>query len=205
MNALYRFYWILLRIVTKLFLGMKVDGTANIPESGGVVIACNHRSVADPPLIGSALPRGIFYFAKAELFGKWYSSFLISTLNTIPVKRGVFDRNAFEKGVDVVDSGGWLLVFPEGTRSRDGRLGEGRAGAARISLAAGAPVVPACLMNSDKIKRVLFSRANVTLRFGQPLYPSDYADVEPGKEKLRVFTANIMKQIGRLIDEETGR
>jgi 1-acyl-sn-glycerol-3-phosphate acyltransferase len=202
-SHLYRFYWILLQVVTKFFLGLKRSGLENIPESGGAIIACNHRSVADPPLMGSAVPRGIFYFTKAELFGKWYSSFLIDGLNTIPVKRGSFDRNAFEKGVEVVRNGGWLLVFPEGTRSKTGKLGEGRAGAAKISVEAGVPVVPACILNSDRIKQVLFSRERVTIRFGPPLYPSQYQDVQPVKEKLRAFTSNIMKHIGRLIEEES--
>ncbi len=203
MNPLYRFYWILLRVVGKFFLGLKRSGLENIPPSGGVIFACNHRSVADPPLLGSVLPRGIFYFAKAELFGRWYSSFLISSLNTIPVKRGRFDRNAFERGVEVVRSGGWLLVFPEGTRSRDGKLGEGRSGAAKISLEAGVPVVPTCILNSDRIKQVLFSNSRVTIRFGRPLYPSHYRDVQPDRERLRGFTSDIMKQIGRLIEEES--
>lgn len=202
MNVLYRFYWLVLQVLTKLFLGLKKSGLENLPDTGGVVIACNHLSVADPPIIGSTLPKAIYYFAKAELFGKWYSSFLIETLNTIPIKRGRFDRNAYETAIAVVRRGEWLLLFPEGTRSKDGKLKEGKSGAAKIAIEAGAPVIPACIINSNQMKKTLFSKKRVAVRFGRPIYPSEYTSVAPGKEKLRKFTSDIMEQIGLLIESE---
>jgi 1-acyl-sn-glycerol-3-phosphate acyltransferase len=201
-NLLYRFYWLVLRASTRLFLGLRKSGLENLPETGGAVIACNHLSVADPPIIGSTLPRGIYYFAKAELFGKWYSSFLIETLNTIPIKRGGFDRNAYEVGIDVARKGEWLLLFPEGTRSKDGRLKEGKSGAAKIAIEAGVPVIPACIINSNQIMKTLFSKKRVAVRFGRPIYPSEYASIAPGKEKPRKLTSDIMEQIGLLIESE---
>jgi 1-acyl-sn-glycerol-3-phosphate acyltransferase len=198
-NPLYRFYWLVLQVITRLFLGLDKKGVENIPESGGAIVACNHRSLADPPIIGASLPRRIFYFAKAELFGKWYSSFLIEKLYTIPVKRGVFDRNALEIAVDVVKNGDWLLVFPEGTRSRDGKLKSGRAGAAKVSFETGAPIIPACITNSNRIKSVLFSSKRVAVRFGRPIYPKEYEHLEAGKERLRQMTADVMSRIGELI------
>jgi 1-acyl-sn-glycerol-3-phosphate acyltransferase len=202
MNLLYRFYWVALRIVTRLFLGLRRHGLDNFPDSGGVVIASNHLSVADPPIIGSALPRGIHYFAKAELFGKWYSPFLIETLNTIPVKRGRFDRQAFGTALDVVSRGNWLLVFPEGSRSKDGKLKEGKVGAAKIAVEAGVPVIPACVVNTHRMKKVIFSGMRVAVRFGRPIYPSEYSSIERDKEKLRKFTDDIMERIRHLVQIE---
>ena len=202
MNLLYRFYWLVLRVLTKMLLGLRKSGLENLPGTGGAVIACNHLSAADPPIIGSTLPRGIYYFAKAELFGKWYSSFLIETLNTIPIKRGKFDREAYKAGIEVVRRGEWLLVFPEGTRSKDGRLKEGKTGAAKIAIEAGVPVIPACIVNSNQIKETLFSKERVAVRFGHPIYPSDYSGIAPGKEKPRKLTSDIMEQIGLLIESE---
>jgi 1-acyl-sn-glycerol-3-phosphate acyltransferase len=148
------------------------------------------------------MPRGIHYFAKSELFGKWYSRFLIETLNTIPVQRGVFDRNSLEKGIAVLKRGEWLLVFPEGTRSRDGRLKRGKSGAAKLSLEAGVPVIPACIRNSNRILRTIFSTDRVVLRFGKPIYPAQYERIEIAKERLSCFTDEIMRRIGMLMEQE---
>lgn len=200
MNPLYRFYWLVLQVITRLFLGLDKKGVENIPESGGAIVACNHRSQADPPIIGASLPRRIFYFAKAELFGKWYSSVLIEKLYTIPIKRGMFDRNALDIAVDVVRNGDWLLVFPEGTRSRDGKLKAGKAGAAKVSFETGVPIIPACITNSNRIKSVLFSNKRVAVRFGRPIYPKEYEHLEAGKERLRRMTADVMSRIGELIN-----
>jgi 1-acyl-sn-glycerol-3-phosphate acyltransferase len=148
------------------------------------------------------MPRGIYYFAKSELFGKWYSSFLVESLNTIPVKRGGFDRKIIERGVEIVGRGDWLLVFPEGTRSKNGRLGKGRNGAARISVESGVPVVPACIVNSNRLSEVLFSKSRVAIRLGQPLYPRKYQEAGSGKEMFSSFTSDIMDRIQRLLKSE---
>ena len=202
MRFYYRLNWLVVNIISKFFLGLTKSGLENCPESGGMVIASNHVSLVDPPLIGGILSKEIHYYAKAELFGKWYSPIFIKFHNTIPVKRGKFDRHAFLVGLDVLKKGGTLLVFPEGTRSKDGRLREGKTGAAKLSIEADVPVIPACVVNSNRIKDVLFSRERVEVRFGNPIYPSEYKHVEPDKEKLKIFTTDIMEQIKRLIENK---
>jgi 1-acyl-sn-glycerol-3-phosphate acyltransferase len=188
------------KILAKTFLGWKHSGSEHIPASGGVIIASNHLSYLDPPLVCSGTKREVHFLAKKELFGKWYSPVLISNLNTIPVRRGRFDRASYLKAIEIARRGDVLVLFPEGTRSKDGKLREGKTGAAKISIEAGVPVVPACIRNSNRIKQVLFSADRVEVRFGKPIYPSEFDSVQPEKEKLAQYTAEIMRRIGELLE-----
>jgi len=204
-NLYFRFGRSMVKIFANLFLGYSVSGSENIPQVGAAIIASNHISNFDPPLVGSGSRREVFFFAKSELFGKWYSPIFISNFNTIPVKRGRFDRESYMRGIEVLNAGDLLLLFPEGTRSRDGRLKEGKAGAARLSLETGSPVVPACIQNSNRVKDTIFSRDRVMVSFGAPILPQAYENEQNEKEKMRLFTDDIMAAIRRLQQALTER
>jgi 1-acyl-sn-glycerol-3-phosphate acyltransferase len=197
-NLYFRFGRSLVKLFTRMVVGYSVTGAGNIPKEGAAIIASNHISNFDPPFVGSGSKREVFFFAKSELFGKWFSPIFISNFNTIPVKRGRFDRESYMRGLDILHSGELLLLFPEGTRSRDGTLREGKTGAAKLSLETGVSVVPACISNSNRIKETIFSREKVSVAFGAPITPDSYAAEADEKNRLRVFTEDIMSAIRRL-------
>ncbi len=201
MNLYFRSCRFLVKVIAKVFLGWKHSGSENIPSSGGAVIASNHISYFDPPIVGSGTKREVYFLAKKELFGKWYSPLLISNLNTIPVRRGRFDRASYLKAIEIAKRGEILVLFPEGTRSKDGKLKAGKTGAAKVSIEAGVPVIPACIRNSNRIKQVLFSADRVEVLYGKPIYPSEFDSNQSEKERLTQFTAEIMRRIGELLDQ----
>lgn len=130
---------ILFKFIFKNFFKCQIVGVENIPSTKGVIIAANHISLWDPPLIGTFLPRKINFMAKEELFDIPIIGYIIKRLNAFPVKRGTADRVAIKKAISLLKSGECLGLFPEGTRSKDGKLGEAEAGMALIAIKADVP------------------------------------------------------------------
>jgi 1-acyl-sn-glycerol-3-phosphate acyltransferase len=164
---LYLFGRFLFRIMFKIFFRWHIEGNENIPKTGGAVIAPNHISFFDPPLAGSAMRRPLNFMAKQELFEIPILGFLIKRTNAFPVKRGSQDLGAFRHALLLLKDGGLLLMFPEGTRSKDGKLGKARAGAAMAACNAQVPLIPTKIVNTDKMGK--FKR--VKIKYGRPIYP----------------------------------
>ena len=122
---------------------------------GGLVVASNHISFWDPPLVGCALPREVHFLAKEELFGTLVLGGLIRSLNAIPIRRGMADLSGLARAIAMVRKGGALLVFPEGSRMRDGELHPPRPGAAMMAVQADVPIVPCCVLGSNRPRRWL--------------------------------------------------
>jgi 1-acyl-sn-glycerol-3-phosphate acyltransferase len=171
--VLYRVLRYLLAALVRLLFRLEVRGREWIPASGGVMIVANHASLLDPPIVGvAAWPRALHFLAKAELFRIPLFGRLIRALNARPVRRGGADPAALREGLRILAGGGALLVFPEGTRSRDGTLGEGKAGAGLLALHSGAPVVPAYIEGAGRALprgRVVPVPTRVRVTFGPPL------------------------------------
>ncbi|MBN1621934.1 MAG: (d)CMP kinase [Endomicrobiales bacterium] len=157
----------LFRVFFKIIWRWKIYGHDNVPLKGGVIMASNHSSFADPPLVGSAMKRPLFFMAKIELFEVPILGFLIKRTNAFPVRRGEQDVSAFRKAQKLLKSGNTVLVFPEGTRSRDGNFGRALPGVGMLSCLAGVPVVPVRIVNSDKLNKIL----PIKLIFGKTIYP----------------------------------
>ncbi|MCD4847566.1 MAG: 1-acyl-sn-glycerol-3-phosphate acyltransferase [Candidatus Aegiribacteria sp.] len=136
-------------LISRLLFGFAVNGTERVPRKGGVIIACNHISEMDPPVLGFAIPRPIAFMAKNELFRNRFGDFIFKKLNTIPVNRSGVDTNAIRSTVDQLRNGIAVVIFPEGTRSRDGRLLPGKAGISLIASASRAPILPAFIWGTD--------------------------------------------------------
>ena len=153
---------ILFKFIFKNFFKCQIVGVENIPSTKGVIIAANHISLWDPPLIGTFLPRKINFMAKEELFDIPIIGYIIKRLNAFPVKRGTADRVAIKKAISLLKSGECLGLFPEGTRSKDGKLGEAEAGMALIAIKADVPVVPTAVI----IKKNKFWGNEIKLIFG---------------------------------------
>jgi 1-acyl-sn-glycerol-3-phosphate acyltransferase len=175
----YRFTRLTCRTVLRLLYRFRTYGIENIPVDGGVVIASNHASYLDPVLLGSAnTVRRVYFMAKEELFRVPVFGKMILSLGAMPIRRGGFDRNIFRTFGDMLKVQKLaLVVFPEGTRSRDGKLGPARRGVGALCLAAGVPVVPAHIRGSfeawPRFRLFPRLRGEIEVRFGSPIQWSD--------------------------------
>ena len=189
-----------------------VEGFENVPRTGGVIIAGNHVSFADEIFTPLAARRQVFYFAKAEYFttpgvkGRAMSAFFTG-LGQVPVERADTKSAAavIDIGVDLVNSGRALGIYPEGTRSPDGRLYKFRTGVARLALRSGAPVVPVGLSGTRDVLppgSYRWRRAPVTVRFGEPLHFGDRADDERSAKVLREVTESVREAVQKLSGQQ---
>lgn len=203
-RVLYGATKLILRTLAKLYLRLEAHGVENIPRSGGIIIASNHLSHLDPPVLGVCVPRHIFHIAKKELAEIPPLSLIFRLFGTILIdrKRG---QKALKTAQDYLERGLAIIVFPEGTRSETGRLGRGRTGTAVIALKTGAPVVPSAVIGTDKSmkKRSRFIKpAKVIVKFGKPIYFGKYEGELIPRNLLIECTARIMDAIEELLPPE---
>jgi 1-acyl-sn-glycerol-3-phosphate acyltransferase len=172
-------------------------GAENIPSTGPLIVACNHVSYLDPPFMGCFCPRRISYMAKKELFEIPVLGPAIRALGAYPVDRHGSATAAIKRSLSVLESGGAIGIFPEGTRNRSGEV-QPQTGVALLATLAGAPVVPACILGSDRALRL----SKITVAFGAPLSPP--AGRKATREDLAKFTGDIMNAIDRLAERVRG-
>lgn len=156
-------------------------GADRIPQKGGVLLASNHQSFLDPALIAACAPRPVSFMARSTLFRNGMFGALIRTLGTFPVKRGTADLHAVREAIDRLRAGAALLVFPEGTRTRDGALGPMKAGVRMLAQRAGVPVVPVLVEGAYRVwprTRLWPGRGSVRVRFGEPFRVEGCSDEE---------------------------
>lgn len=202
----------LLRIMCTVVFRMKVTGKDNIPRSGPVILASNHVSLLDPIVVGCAVDRRISFMAKHELFANRVFGTILKWLGAFPVRRGEADRKAFAQCFDVLRQGGVLGLFPEGTRSPDGRLMPAMSGTAIIATKTGAPVVPMAVIGTRRIWRksaILPRPGRVEVRIGAPLYLGvaggwGTGNGEGNDASLASIGERIMKAISSLMDDVGG-
>jgi 1-acyl-sn-glycerol-3-phosphate acyltransferase len=190
--------WILQPVLVYLFK-MRFIGAERVPAVGPVVLAGNHRSYMDPLVICMSQPRRrpVHFMAKIELFGHGaFFSWLLRQEHGFPVRRGHADREAIKTATDILERGGIVGIFPEGTRVRDGKAAEGEGGAAFVALRAGATIVPVGICGTDRIQPPGDKRWHyvpVTAYFGEPIRPERF---EGGRrERLEAMTAAVMAGI----------
>jgi 1-acyl-sn-glycerol-3-phosphate acyltransferase len=185
-------------LILKIFWRFRKFGTEHIPQTGGVIIASNHVAYVDPPFVGAACPRELFYLAKVELFSNALFGWLIRKYNAIPIVRGAFDRRAINRAVELLKEGKALLLFPEGTRSKDGDFLEPKLGIGMIALEAGVPVVPAYISNSSRLLYSFLRRKRLIIGFDSPIGRSWLDEVPKNKEGYKNIGQEIMRRIGML-------
>jgi 1-acyl-sn-glycerol-3-phosphate acyltransferase len=157
-----------------VYFRMQRVGREHLPRSGPLLLASNHRSFLDPFVIGTLVKRPVYYMAKRELFEKRWQAWALNALGAFPVDRGAGDQDAMATARAILARGDCVVVFPEGTRTRPGPLGEPRRGIGRLALETGAPVAPVAVIGSDQVRRGWRIRPRkVRLRVGAPLrYPT---------------------------------
>ncbi len=191
----------ILRLLLALFGRIKAMGLENVPSEGGVLVCANHVSYIDPPAVGCPLARKVHFMAKAELFKIPILGGMITSYGAFPVHRGTADRQALRQAIDLLRSGNVVAMFPEGKRSLDGNLLPAESGIGMIAKNAGVPVVPAALINTNKLLRphtwwLAFSHVRVV--YGKPL---DLSDLEQmgNREAYDEIGLRVMRAIADLL------
>lgn len=179
----------------------RLIGREHFPDTGGVILAGNHISYADPVLLWCRSPRPAHFMAKSELWEIGWLSWLLDRFWAFPVRRGQADREAIMMASRVLKAGEPLGIFPEGTRNTDGTA-EAQDGAAFLAIRAGVPVIPVGIAGTDRIKppgsRFLhFPR--VVIKLGEPIDPASFTQTGK-KERVEAMTAEIMRRIGEELE-----
>jgi 1-acyl-sn-glycerol-3-phosphate acyltransferase len=180
----------------RLFYGLKVVGLANIPRSGKVIIASNHRSDFDPPLLGGTVPREVHFFAKEELFRSRWLGPLIRYLNAFPVRRGQLDREALTTCVNVLRENGALIFFPEGTRAPGDGFLKAKLGIGWIIALTDAPVIPVYIHNSHNKAPSFSGRPRIIMTFGELVAAEELKSPDVrGKELYQAIADRVLERI----------
>lgn len=204
---LYRFLRRALPKVTDPLFHTYVEGQENVPAREPVVLASNHLSFIDSILLPMYVDRPVYFLGKADYFASWRTRWFFRGVGVVPVHRegGERGQQSLETGVRILESGDLLGIYPEGTRSPDGRLYRGKTGPVRMALEAGVSVVPVGIQGTDRAMPTgarLPRRAPVSLRFGRPLDLSRYWEQREDPFVLRSATDELMYEIMMLSGQE---
>ena len=210
------FYWFLKWIaigpLLRLVFRPQVEGAENVPSEGPAILASNHLSYADWLFMPLTLPRRVTFVAKAEYFNTpgikgWFQRMFFSGSGQVPIDRSGASaaEGALSAAKKILAQGELFGIYPEGTRSHDGRLYRGKTGVARLALETGVPVIPVAVVGTDVVAPPGKKFGTVTrpiVRFGKPLDFSRYEGMENDRYILRSITDEIMYEIMRLSGQE---
>ncbi|MBQ7186255.1 MAG: (d)CMP kinase [Ruminococcus sp.] len=201
LNPIRMFFYNLLRYIVlggfKIAYNLKYEGKENVPKDGSNIFASNHRGYVDPVFISLACRVPNTFMAKEELFhGKKFFVWIIKKFGAFPVERGKGDMQAINTSFEKLNSGRNLVIFPEGTRSHDGKVGRGKTGVALIAAVAQCPVIPVGInYEGEKLK----FRKKVVIRFGKPISPEQLKITTPGAKELKLLRSTVMDSITELV------
>jgi 1-acyl-sn-glycerol-3-phosphate acyltransferase len=206
------FYWLLKYVflgpIVRLLYRPKARGLENIPSQGPVILAANHVSFMDSLFVPLMVKRRVVYLGKADYFDSPKTRWFFKSANVIPVRRegGTSGEAAIRTGVKALQDGNVVGIYPEGTRSPDGRLYRGKTGVARMALLAGCPVIPVAVIGSRDIqppeRRMPRLRGKVQVVYGKPLAFERFAGQARDRFVLRSATDEIMYEIMMLTGQE---
>lgn len=165
------FKWSVVSPTFNLYFRGKLYGKENVPQTGSLVVVCNHASFFDPPLLSCCVGRPVAYMAKEELFEIPIFKHAISLYGAYPVKRSAADRSAIREALKTLEKGWAAGIFLQGTRTRDGRITQPKLGAAMIAAKAQAPILPVSLWGTEKIPQKGTTFPPVTVRIAKPISP----------------------------------
>jgi 1-acyl-sn-glycerol-3-phosphate acyltransferase len=208
-------YWVVKMILTpilRVLFRPWIEGLHHVPQSGGAIFASNHLSFSDSIFLPLVVPRRITFLAKSDYFtgkgvkGRLTKGFM-SGVGQVPIDRsgGAASEAALRTALRILGRGDLLALYPEGTRSPDGRLYRGKTGVARMALEAGVPVIPVAMINTDVVQptgKKIPTIGRVGVRIGKPLDFSRYAGMEGDRFVLRSITDEIMYELMSLSGQE---
>ncbi|MGH3984957.1 MAG: lysophospholipid acyltransferase family protein [Pseudonocardiaceae bacterium] len=210
------FYWLLKHLLLgplmRLACQPRVYGAEHLPRRGGAILASNHLAVADSFFLPLVVRRRVTFLAKREYFTTpglrgWFKRQFFSASGQVPIDRssGSAAQAALDTGVRLLAAGNLLGIYPEGTRSPDGRLYKGKTGVARMALQAGVPVIPVAMVGTDKVSprgTKMWRPHRVEVRFGAPLDFSRYAGLAGDRFVERSMVDEIMYSLMELSGQE---
>lgn len=191
-STLYKVGRFICKAFFRIFYRVNVIGSENIPKQGGVLLCSNHIHLLDPPFLGSFIKRHVRFMAKSELFEVPILKGLLPKLGAFPINRGKSDRQALRTALKLLKEEEVIGIFPEGTRSKTGQLGEGLSGVGFFALRSDAHVVPCAIVGNYKI----FSKLYII--YGEPLQMDTLRENKASADEA---TEKIMQGIQDIIDE----
>ena len=194
----YAVLWLLVRLIALICFRYRVVGS--VPGRGGVLVAANHASYFDIPLLGCGMTRRAWYLGRSDLFVKGLKG-ILEWLGWIPLRLGRLDRKAFDRAIELIRQGRVVVIYPEGSRTQDGSLRQAKPGLGMIVAQTGCPVVPAYLKGTYEVlptgaKRPRFRP--VTVLFGAPLYFQKPGDNGETKQFYQEVSRTVMERIAEL-------
>ncbi len=206
-----RLYPVAKRVLTPLFHRLwriTTEGLDHVPAEGGAISCPTHTSVIDSFFLPAVLPRRITFVGKAEYMDSWKTKHVFPAMGMIPIDRG--GGSAAERALDtaarILDSGGLFAIYPEGTRSRDGKLHKGHTGPARLAMRTGAPIIPVGMKGTLRVQppgaKAPRPFKSVEINFGRPIRPEKYHRAEGDHMALRQMIDEVMFVIRELSGQE---
>ncbi len=204
-------YWVCKAILTpvlRFFYRVRVEGVENLPRRGPCILASNHLSFSDSIFLPLVLRRRVTFVAKAEYFDDPKTAWFFRSVGQIPIKRGggSASQRALDSAAEVLDGGGLFGIYPEGTRSPDGKLYKGHTGVARLALRCNVPVVAVAMIGTRELQPIGQAVPNpfmpVTIRFSQPMRFDHYLERQHDPLVLRQITDEIMFELRELSGQE---
>ncbi|GLV48374.1 1-acyl-sn-glycerol-3-phosphate acyltransferase [Thermus sp. LT1-2-5] len=203
-NPVYRAAWYLARFLLHTLFGYRVEGAEHVPQEGPVILAANHLSILDPIAIGAGVQRPVSFLARADVFRLPLLAWLLPHLYAIPVERGQSDLFAIKSALRALERGMAFGIFPEGTRSRTGKLQPFKTGVAAIALRTGSPVVPVAVVGTDRawpVGRKLFRlRRPIRVVYGKPIFVPRAERIS--RQELENLTREIEARVRELLPPE---
>lgn len=200
---LYRKIQLILRIFFRLLYRVKIEGLTNILQDKRMILCSNHISYLDPVILDAFFPSYIYFMAKSELFKIPLLSSFVSFFNAFPVKRNTTDMKSIKTSIKVLENEKVLGLFPEGTRSTEGKLLEGQKGISFIAIKTESPVLPVAISGTNKIvqkprKRLFFPEVKV--KFGEVIDTADILEKHGKKRSETIILEETMRSIRRLYE-----
>ena len=189
--------------VSRLSLRRKVIGKKNMPQHSACIVVANHVNLVDSPLIGISLGRKVHFMAKEDLFHSRIIGWLADKFGAFPVAKGKLNRRAGRTAVELLANGQALIIYPEGQRSLDGKLGPAYSGAALLAIKSDVPIVPVGIIGTAQLKGKwwFLRRPKITMNIGKPFSLPVFTD-KPSKEEITGMTREIMLHIAQQLPED---
>ena len=200
---LYRICIPMQRFVLRLFADWQVNGVENVPPMGPLIIIANHQSNFDPPLLSASLPRRVYFLAKSGLFMGHVVTWFLSSYGAFPVNREGADIRAYRWVISQLRAGKPVVLFPEGTRSRNG-MTRAKAGIAQIALQSQASILPVGIVGTHRLgtwMRVFNPTGKITVNIGQ-VFSVPPIEGRPNKELLNSISDMIMQRVAMLVPDD---
>lgn len=193
-----------------MFLIKDIKGLANVPKTGAFILASNHASYLDPIIIPSIFvkhfKRKVHYLGKKELFEPWIWKKIHNAAGTIPIDKKGRNKKALENALDALKQGKIIGIFPEGGRTKTGKLCRGKTGAARLALWSKVPVIPVGIKGSYELwpvhQRIFKFKKAIYIHIGKPMFFNKYYNKKVTKKLLRSITTKIMEEIANLLRQK---